>query len=576
MTGLGVFLLAVAALVPLWSSCLTFAFGVTTQPTLHALSLLAALVGSQLVARAARAPQQPRLVAVAAGGIVLVTGALDLVVLRLRGITLRAALPLAAVALPLALLAWGLALALAQAPRRDPTAAPPAPGGRERRRLPAALGALLLCAVLPLGAVEAILVQRDGAARRKGAEEAARALAQVARLHDLRSAQALIARTPMPSGARVLLRLPSGSMVPEDALLELASWPFVELPLDGALRGGAVRVHYPAAPVSVPAALPATLCLLTLALFAALFIGRRLMKDLAALTTLVEANTQASAAKPALPPLAFASSRRFSLALGRMVDKVPRLTVEAYLAVERTEDARRFKSRFLATMSHDLRSPLNSILGFSELLLRGLEGPIQPGQEVVLAAMQSSGQALLRLLNEILETAKMESGTMELQRQSSPPTELLSSAVREARRGRSTQAGERLQLEMQPGLPALSVDPLRLTQAFTHLFNAALDAASDEPIRVRAGIRDETSERFLVVDIDYQDEISGEARGQLFDGFRKIVGRPGLHLALPLARRLVELHQGILEVRPGRSPTGIALRAQIPLGPKRPSRPQKS
>ena len=99
MTGLGVFLLAVAALVPLWSSCLTFAFGVTTQPTLHALSLLAALVGSQLVARAARAPQQPRLVAVAAGGIVLVTGALDLVVLRLRGITLRAALPLAAVAL---------------------------------------------------------------------------------------------------------------------------------------------------------------------------------------------------------------------------------------------------------------------------------------------------------------------------------------------------------------------------------------------------------------------------------------------------------------------------------------------
>src|SRR4030095_7533993 len=126
-----------------------------------------------------------------------------------------------------------------------------------------------------------------------------------------------------------------------------------------------------------------------------------------------------------LPPILTAEVRRLLAAANRLLERVPRLTVESFLAVERAEEARRLKSQFLANMSHDLRSPLNSILGFSELLLRGLEGEISPGQRVVLAAVHSTGLNLLRMLTEILDTAKVESGKLELHRQSTQPAEIL-------------------------------------------------------------------------------------------------------------------------------------------------------
>lgn len=565
---IGLQLFALAALVPIWSTCLTLSFELTARPWLHVVSLGVGALGAALIARNVKRGSGAS--AQLAGALLLVVGLCELVVLLARGVGVATAIGLSAIAVPLGIFAWGLVFATISAAHN----APPSLRSAERRRLPAALAAILLCALFPLGAAEGILHQLEARARRDGALRAAESLAHVARMHDVKTAQALVGRTPLPSGARVLIRLPSGSLVPEDAVAEVTGWPYVERPLDGALRGGAVRVCYPKATLSVPAGLPASLVLLLLAITTALVVSRRLLGDLDALTKMVEQSADASASSDApMPAVAFAELRRFALAQKRLVERVPRLTVEAYLAVERTEDARRFKSRFLATMSHDLRSPLNSILGFSELLLRGLEGPIQPGQEVVLAAMQASGQSLLRLLNEILDTAKLESGKMEMQRQSSPPTELLSAAVKEARRGRSLHLAERLQLEMQAGLPAVPVDPLRLTQAFTHLLNAALDTEGDDPIVVRASIRDEKTERWLVVDVLYRDEAAVDARAQLFEGFRKVVGRPGLHLALPLARRLIEFHQGTLELHPSSKLPMLHIRCQIPVGPKRVPRP---
>ena len=118
------------------------------------------------------------------------------------------------------------------------------------------------------------------------------------------------------------------------------------------------------------------------------------------------------------------------MAVNRLLERIPRLTVESFLAVERADEARRLKSQFLANMSHDLRSPLNSILGFSELLLRGLEGEIsaRPTRRRS-PRCTPPGCNLLRLLTEILDTAKVESGKMELHRQSTPPAELLTAGA---------------------------------------------------------------------------------------------------------------------------------------------------
>jgi signal transduction histidine kinase len=218
-------------------------------------------------------------------------------------------------------------------------------------------------------------------------------------------------------------------------------------------------------------------------------------------------------------------------------------------------------------MSHDLRSPLNSILGFSELLLRGLEGEIKPEQRITLAAMHSTGQRLLRILNEILDTAKAENGRMELHRQSTAPAELLRQASQEARRGRSSQVADELLVELQPGLGPIHVDPLRLTQAVTHLLNFALDAAQGGQVLLRA--REGDLGRTFLLDIEHAGTIADEERDRLFDGFRQVTGKPGLHLALPLARRLIELHGGTLELIPDRRPH---LRAVVPLG-RRPTNP---
>jgi signal transduction histidine kinase len=256
-----------------------------------------------------------------------------------------------------------------------------------------------------------------------------------------------------------------------------------------------------------------------------------------------------------LGAVATAEVRRVTMAVNRLLERIPRLTVESFLAVERAEEARRLKSQFLANMSHDLRSPLNSILGFSELLLRGLEGEISPGQRVVLAAVHATGINLLRLLTEILDTAKVESGKMELHRQSTPPAEILTTAQQEARRGRPITTNDRMSIELQAGMGQVYVDPLRMTQAITHLLNYALDSADGGRVDLHVTEGEMADNRVLILDLSHENAISDEDTSKVFDSFRRINtlgGKPGgLNLALPLAKRILELHGGNIELLEG-------------------------
>ena len=82
------------------------------------------------------------------------------------------------------------------------------------------------------------------------------------------------------------------------------------------------------------------------------------------------------------------------------------------------EKADRAKNRFLATISHELRTPLNAIIGFTGTLLMRLPGPLTPDQEKQLRTVQTSGRHLLSLINDLLDLAKIESGKIELRRES--------------------------------------------------------------------------------------------------------------------------------------------------------------
>lgn len=446
------------------------------------------------------------------------------------------------------------------------------------------LGVQLGYAVLTVSAATMVPAAVFGAAQldvasagdaRERAERSGRRLAQAARDLPVAQATRLLTRTPLESGERTLLEAPSGTLMPEEDVDELMGQPYVAVPLGGALRGGALRLYHATQPIAHAPLLLVTLFLLLCAALAGALAGWLVARDVAGVAAQVErviANQP-----PGDPPLlATAELRRLILAANRLLERVPRFTVESFLAIERAEDAQRLKARFLANMSHDLRSPLNSILGYSELLLRGVEGSITPQQAAELEQIYFRGHHLLRLLNEILDAAKMESGKMELHRQSAPPAELVRAAVQEARRGRRPVPEDMLDIALEPGLPLVYADPLRVTQAFTHLVHYALDVtearAQKTPagkagpkLRFRLG-RDKGADhdKLLVFELELETALDSDEAAHLFADFRKVAGRPGLQLALPLARRLLEQHGGTLSLK---RPAPLTLRGTLPLAP---------
>jgi signal transduction histidine kinase len=378
---------------------------------------------------------------------------------------------------------------------------------------------------------------------------------------DVAAATNLLTHTPLSGGERTLLRAPSGTLLPEEAAGELDDLPYVEIPLQGALRGGALRVAYTARPLARGPLLAVTMVMLMFTLLLATAVGRAVARDLRGVTQQIDRIAREEEPGP-LRSVASAEVRRLARAVNRLLERIPRFTVESFVAIERAEEAQRLKSQFLANMSHDLRSPLNSILGFSELLLRGIEGNITDNQRRALITVQDRGNQLLRLLSEILDTAKVESGKMELHRQSSPPAELVRAALQEARRGRPPAAADQVNVVLQPGLQPIHADPLRVTQAVTHLLNYAMDACDEAggggvTLRV-AQNADGGKGRVFVIELEHPGEISDDQAEHLFDGFRRVMGKQGLHLALPLARRLAELHGGSLELI-GRKPARLKL-----------------
>src|SRR4030088_3530566 len=82
---------------------------------------------------------------------------------------------------------------------------------------------------------------------------------------------------------------------------------------------------------------------------------------------------------------------------------------------EALRDARRQKDEFLAIMSHELRTPLTSILGYTDMLLRGLSGPLAPMTSKYIGNVRSAGDRLLQLVNGLLDYTRLEAGVDRLE-----------------------------------------------------------------------------------------------------------------------------------------------------------------
>jgi signal transduction histidine kinase len=116
------------------------------------------------------------------------------------------------------------------------------------------------------------------------------------------------------------------------------------------------------------------------------------------------------------------------------------------------EAANLAKSQFLANMSHELRTPLNAILGFSEVLEKGIAGPLQSRQFEYIGLIRQSGEHLLHLINEILDLVRIDAGKLDLHEEVLDPRRLVDNAVALVR-DRATAGLLKVRVDVEDDIP---------------------------------------------------------------------------------------------------------------------------
>jgi signal transduction histidine kinase/DNA-binding response OmpR family regulator len=218
------------------------------------------------------------------------------------------------------------------------------------------------------------------------------------------------------------------------------------------------------------------------------------------------------------------------------------------------EQAVREKSAFLANMSHEIRSPMNAILGFSELLEP--EG-LTPKQSQYVRAIRDSGAALLHLINDILDLSKLEAGMLELH---PDPTDMRDSCefLRTVFGQQAVKKSLQLQFEISPHLPrALLLDRLRLRQVMVNLLSNAVKFTRRGYIKTRVSWESQEGGRSGTLLIDVEDTgigILADQRDEIFKPFvqahsLRAEEKEGTGIGLSIVKRLTELMGGALSVQ---------------------------
>ncbi len=232
-----------------------------------------------------------------------------------------------------------------------------------------------------------------------------------------------------------------------------------------------------------------------------------------------------------------------------------RLYEEQRRTTEQLRELDKLKSQFLANMSHELRTPLNSIIGFSRVILKGIDGPISDLQKQDLTAINSAGQHLLQLINDVLDISKIEAGKMELAFDDHVNlADLITSAMSTAA-GLTKDKQIKLEKVIPPDLPIVRADPTRIRQVLINFLSNASKFTDEGSITVKVDIAESPQGKpeLVVSVIDTGPGISPEDQKKLFLAFSQVDSSPtrkvgGSGLGLSISRLLVELHGGRIGV----------------------------
>lgn len=230
----------------------------------------------------------------------------------------------------------------------------------------------------------------------------------------------------------------------------------------------------------------------------------------------------------------------------------------------RRERLDRARSDLVATVSHEIRSPLTSVKGFTRTMLLRWERFSDDQKRTMLATINEDADRVTRLLTELLDVSRIDAGRVQLRRQLVDVAGVVY-AIADKVGHRPEGAGRDLLVDVDRDLPPVLADPDKLEQMVTNLVENALKYAPESPVQVRVAAEDE---RMHLSVTDRGPGIAPDQRRRIFEKFGRGRGerRTGTGLGLFITRGLAEAHGGTVwcDSTPGE---GSTFHLVLPLGP---------
>ncbi len=227
--------------------------------------------------------------------------------------------------------------------------------------------------------------------------------------------------------------------------------------------------------------------------------------------------------------------------------------VDLRLAKDEADAANKAKGDFLANMSHEIRNPMNAIVGFTDILRRGLEDS-EAVRTTYLDTIHASGTHLVELINDILDFSKIEAGKLELEIRECSPYQIMAEVVNVLKIKAEQQSLE-LSIQVRGRIPeTIQADPTRLRQILMNLVGNALKFTAEGGVTIVASVVEKDGLPFLRFEVnDTGIGMTKEQMGRLFQEFMQAdssVTRRfgGTGLGLAISKRLTEAMGGQIAV----------------------------